>query len=114
MLQLIDRADLPRRQGVDKSPVRVFAEQTIAEFEELVKGHEVVEVSGWPVNEERDAIWNAARARSEISTALFYMPGEDMRKKIKVSRSGTRVFMERIGPYKSKPNPYPGDLPKVH
>lgn len=114
MLKLIERNELPSKRRGEKSPVRIFAEQTIAEFEEMVRGHEVAEVTGWPVDKERDAIWNAARARSEISNALFYMDREsDARKRIKVSRSGCRVFMERTAPYRTKPNPYPGDMPRV-
>ena len=114
MLQIIERKDMPGRRGSEKSEVRVFADTTVSEFMDMVKGPEVVEVSGWPIDETRDAIWNAARARSEISKALFHWNEEtNMRKKIKVSRSGTRVFMERIAPYKSPANPYPGDFPKV-
>lgn len=98
MLKQIDRKELPRRNGKEKTPARRFAEETIREFLGYEVG-QIAEVTGWPVDESRDATANAARARSEIYDAAFYMEkGRDYRKEIHVFRSGERVFLERVEP----------------
>lgn len=101
MLKQIDRKELPRRNGKEKTPVRRFAEDTVREFLGYEVG-QIAEVTGWPMDESRDARANAARARSEIYDAAFYMePGRDYRKEMHVFRSGERVFLERIEPLSS-------------
>lgn len=98
MLKQIDRKELPRRNGKAKTPARRFAEETLREFLGYEVG-QIAEVTGWPVDESRDARANAARARSEIYDAAFYMePGEDYRDRVRVFRSGERVFLERTEP----------------
>lgn len=115
MLKQIERSELPSRRRGEKSPIRRFADQTVAEFVKTVKGREVVEVTGWPEDAGRDAIGNAERAAGAIRDALFYMDRDaDMRKKVKVTRCRERVFMERCAPYRPESNPYPGDMPRVH
>ena len=98
MLEKIDRNDIPGPGGRGKSPARAFGEETLAAFLEGYEPGEVAEVSGWPVDEGRDAAWNADRAVRAIDTAAYYMERDrDLRPLVKLSRRGARVFMERRG-----------------
>lgn len=113
MLTAIELKDMPLKvRGKERSPMSVFAEETVTEFlDRFTDAGQIAEVTGWPVNDERDAVWNADKAAATLRSALFYHSREkDCRNHVKVSRSGSRVFMERK---KRKPNPYPGDFPRV-
>ena len=57
MLEKIDRNDIPGPGGRGKSPARAFGEETLVAFLEGYEPGEVAEVSGWPVDEGRDAAW---------------------------------------------------------
>ena len=106
MLEKIDRNDIPGPGGRGKSPARAFAEETLRAFLEGYEPGEVAEVTGWPVEEGRDAAWNADRAVRAIDSAAYYTERErDLRPLFKLSRRGARVFMERRGdPPADKPN----------
>lgn len=94
MLEPIERRDLPARRG-GKSPARIFAEETILAFLDAYGPGQVAEVTGWPADEGRDAVWNASKARNEIRRVLFYGERRNPRYgSVKVSRCGARVFME--------------------
>ncbi len=92
MLEKIDRNDIPGPGGRGKSPARAFAEETLVAFLDGYGPGEVAEVTGWPVDEGRDAAWNADRAVRAIDAAAYYM---ELRPLVKLSRRGARVFMER-------------------
>lgn len=106
MLEKIDRNDIPGPGGRGKSPARAFAEETLRAFLEGYEPGEVAEVTGWPVEEGRDAAWNADRAVRAIDSAAYYMERErDLRPLVKLRRRGDRVFMERrADPPANKPN----------
>lgn len=96
MLEKIDRNDIPGPGGRGKSPARAFGEETLVAFLEGYEPGEVAEVSGWPVDDGRDAAWNADRAVRAIDAAAYYMERDrDLRPLVKLSRRGARVFMER-------------------
>ncbi len=73
MLEKIDRNDIPGPGGRGKSPARAFAEETLVAFLDGYGPGEVAEVTGWPVDEGRDAAWNADRAVRAIDAAAYYM-----------------------------------------
>lgn len=121
MLTTIELKDLPMRtRGTEKSPMYLFAEDTTKRFLESYEVGQIAEVTGWPTDDTRDAIWNASKAAQSIKDRLFYTNRDkDLRDEVKVFRSGSRVFMKRLEPIqedppKRKPNPYPGDFPRVH
>lgn len=116
MLTAIELKDMPLKvRGRERSPMSIFAEQTVTEFlEGFTELGQIAEVTGWPMNDERDDIWNANKAADTLRSVLFYRDREkDYRDDVKVSRSGSRVFMRRIKVIKPKPNPYPGDSPRM-
>lgn len=94
MLKQIDRSEIPRMPGANRSPLREFANETIREFMETTEAGDACEVTGAPVPEcERPADKVASAFRDE----LFAMGrGGDLRPRVKVvTRGGTRVFLLR-------------------
>lgn len=98
-----------------RSPIRQFAYQTVMEFIEVAEHGDVFEVTGYPEMSGADMCRMADRIIQAIRTELYHAKKQG---DIKTFRRKGRVFMEYpepVRPYvKPKPNPYPGDMPRVH
>ncbi len=100
MLTPISPSEMPQKvRGKERSAMSLFAERTAAEFVKGFGEGQVAEVTGWPLDEGRDATWCAAKAANAIRDRLFALdPDRDLRKEVRVTRSGERVFMRRLRP----------------
>ena len=106
MLTTIDKKELPMLGNRAKSELRVFAEETIAEFLENSKAGEIAEVTEAPLKEASPS--EASRLVNALRQAAW---GADCLDEVRQFRRGSRVFLERqkLIPRRSKPNPYPFD-----
>ncbi len=112
MLTYLEPVEVRKLRLHDKSVYRQFANDTLREFLEQANVGDVFEVTGMPDGPE-DATTRMRKVRQAIDAERFY---EDKRNDVKVFQRKGRLFLERTEPYvptKRKPNPYPGDLPKV-
>ena len=101
MLTPIAKSDVPSYRSAEKSPLRVFCEETAREFLGSSKVGDVAEVTGAPVDMDAKG---TARLAECFRNALFYMDRErDLRKHVRViTRGGTRLFLERVKPWEPK------------
>ena len=110
MLHMIDKAEVPGYRDGDKSPLRVFCEETAREFLEKSNPGDVAEVTCAPVEPGERGVRRLAGA---FRSALFYMDRSvDLRREVRViTRNGERVFLERAKLARPtelrEPNPYP-------
>lgn len=95
MLTPITKADIPNYRSTNRSPLRVFCEETAREFLATAKVGDFAEVTGAPVEMDAKGVQRLAGA---FRDALFYMDSEkNMRDCVRViTRGGSRVFLERI------------------
>lgn len=118
MLTKTDWKSIPPYGNQSRSPIRQFAYKTVIEFLEASKTGDVFEVTGFPEMAGNDAMRMAEKVRGAIRTELYYLKKDkDMRDEVNIFRRRERLFMERKEPWRPtqiKPNPYPGDIPKVH
>lgn len=120
MLTKTDWKDVPPYGNQGRSPIRQFAYKTVIEFFENSEVGDVFEVTGYPEMSGNDAMRMAEKVRGAIRTELWHLSKDyDTRSDVNVFRRKGRLFMERKEPLnpvkiKPKPNPYPGDLPRVH
>lgn len=105
MLTTIDKKELPMLGNRAKSELRVFAEETIAEFLENSKAGEIAEVTEAPLKETSPS--EASRLVNALRAAGYHA---DRHAEVHQFRRGGRVFLERKKvPACRKPNPYPFD-----
>lgn len=118
MLTKTEWKNVPPYGKENRSPIRQFAYKTVIEFLEASKVGDVFEVTGFPEMSGVDAYRMADKVREAMRTELFHLRKDyDARSDVKIFRRKERLFMERTKPWKPeprKPNPYPGDMPRVH
>lgn len=100
MLKPISRSDIPGYRSTDRSPLRAFADETVAEFVGSTKPGDFAEVTEPPVEMDERGV---QRLASSLRDALYAMERDrDMRKEVRViTRGGKRVFLERLEPRKT-------------
>ena len=101
MLTPIAKSDIPNYRSTNCSPLRVFCEETAREFLATAKVGDFAEVTEAPVEMDARGVQRLAEV---FRNTLFYMEqGKDMRKCVRViTRGGSRVFLERVEPWKPK------------
>ena len=115
MLTKTDWKAVPPYGKEGRSPIRQFAYKTVIEFLETSEVGDVFEVTGFPEMDGNDAMRMAEKVRGAIRTELWHLRKDcDMRSDVNIFRRKERLFMERVKPKQRKPNPYPGDMPRVH
>lgn len=114
MLTKTDWKSIPPYGKQNRSPIRQFAYTTVMEFMEVAEQGDVFEVTGYPEMSGSDTARMTDRVIQAIRTELFHAKKQGT---IKTFRRKGRVFMEYPDPIRPydlrKPNPYPGDLPRV-
>ena len=104
--------DIPDYCAKEKSAIRKFALEALREFGGCAEVGDVMEVTGFPVV-SKDPIKNADKMMQALSQEMRNVEC----KEIKRFRRKGRVFLERREPWEPyvsrKPNPYPGDIPRV-
>ena len=90
MLTPISPSEMPQKvRGKERSAMSLFAERTAAEFVKGFGEGQVADTFGIPRKEAANA----------IRDRLFALdPDRDLRKEVRVTRSGERVFMRRLRP----------------
>ncbi len=86
MLTMVEEKEIPALRVSEKPPHRLFAEQTLDEFESVGEGV-VVEVTGYPEHPR-----NPQKVYQSLKDELWR---RDMRDAVRVFTRQGRIFMER-------------------
>ena len=97
MLKPVSKSDIPDYSCKEKSPLRAFSDETVAEFVRSTNPGDLAEVTEAPVEMDEKGV---QRLASNLREALYRMERDrDMRKEVRViTRGGKRVFLERLEP----------------
>lgn len=90
MLTKIRREDIPNFAGKEKSPVRVFAAETIDQFMAEAKPGDVMEVTGAPVEGDPER-----RCQKVLNALWAEMYAKGVRDEVRRFKRGPRAFLER-------------------
>lgn len=96
MLNLINENEVPRYNKFPRSEVRQFAYDTLTEFFANSNIGDVFEITGSPKT-TNDELRNIEKVAQALRTELYYMKRRD---DAKVFRRKTRLFIERVEPWK--------------
>lgn len=120
MLTPISKADVPSyATGKPRSERRIFANESLTEFMSTAKVGDIVEVTELPLGEgdTQKSFASVRQAFTEEAWSMSRGRDVDLRDEIRIFSRQGRLFLERMAPkpkkIKPKPNPYPGDLPRV-
>lgn len=102
MLTKLDKSDIPRYVHPRKSDLRIFCDAAVAEFAAYAEPGDVAEVTGYPAVEGLDPRAMAQKVRSTLVQAAWARGGREDRDRYKAIQRGSRVFLERVEPYRPK------------